>query len=83
MMSTTKINIQQVVDAVSKASKTLMFSEPFYGLFLIGLNKKYRNDIPTAGVSMNGIGVQLATQSFLQDYLLSTNKGCLSMSYYM
>ena len=60
MMSTTKINIQQVVDAVSKASKTLMFSEPFYGLFLIGLNKKYRNDIPTAGVSMNGIGVQLA-----------------------
>ena len=38
-MSIVKINIQQVVDAVSKASKTLMFAEPFYGLFLIGMNK--------------------------------------------
>ena len=49
-----------VTDIVAKATKTLMFSEPFYGLFLIGLNKKYREDIPTAGVSKNGIGVQLA-----------------------
>ena len=59
-MNTTTINIQQVVDQVSKASKTLMFSEPFYGLFLIGMNKKYRYDIPTAGVSKQGMGVQLA-----------------------
>ena len=49
-----------VADMVARASKTLMFSEPFYGLFLVGLNKKYRKDLPTAGVSKNGIGIQLA-----------------------
>ena len=58
-MSIVKINIQKVVDAVSKASKTLMFAEPFYGLFLIGMNKVYKEDIPTAGVSKNGMGTQL------------------------
>ncbi len=49
-----------VANLVSKTSKNLIFDEPFYGLFLVGLNKVYRNDIPTAGVSKNGIGVQLA-----------------------
>jgi predicted metal-dependent peptidase len=48
-----------VANLVSKTSKNLIFDEPFYGLFLVGLNKVYRNDIPTAGVSKNGIGVQL------------------------
>lgn len=52
--------MQIVIDKVSKAGKLLIFSEPFYGLFLIGLNKIYRKDIPTAGVSKQGIGVQLA-----------------------
>jgi len=56
----TTINIQKIVDKVSKACKSLMFKEPFYGLFLVGMNKKYRNDLPTAGVSKNGMGVQLA-----------------------
>ena len=59
-MNTTAINIQKIVDKVSKACKSLMFKEPFYGLFLVGMNKKYRNDLPTAGVSKNGMGVQLA-----------------------
>ena len=49
-----------IADMVARAAKTLMFSEPFYGLFLVGLNKKYRKDLPTAGVSKNGIGIQLA-----------------------
>lgn len=44
---------------VSKTSKNLIFEEPFYGLFLVGLNKAYTDKIPTAGVSKNGIGVQL------------------------
>lgn len=52
--------MQNVIDKISKASKLLIFTEPFYGLFLIGLNKKYRKDIPTAGVSKHGIGVQLS-----------------------
>ncbi len=50
----------KVADLVSKTSKNLIFDEPFYGLFLVGLNKVYRDDIPTAGVSKNGIGVQLS-----------------------
>jgi len=49
-----------VKDLLSKTIKNLIFEEPFYGLFVIGLNKAYRKDIPTAGVSKHGIGVQLA-----------------------
>jgi predicted metal-dependent peptidase len=47
-------------DSLAKASKTLILSEPFYGLFLVGLNKTFRKDIPTAGVSKHGIGAQLS-----------------------
>ena len=57
---TTKVNLGKIVDDVSKASKTLMFSEPYYGLFLIGMNKVYKNDLPTAGVSKLNMGVQPA-----------------------
>ena len=49
-----------ISEQLSRASKSLILSEAFYGLFLIGLNKKFRKDIPTAGVSKHGIGVQLA-----------------------
>ena len=69
-MTEVKINMQNIVDKVSKAAKTLMFSEPFYGLFLIGMNKSYRNDIPTAGVSMLGMGVQLAINPEFFDRLV-------------
>ncbi len=51
------INIQ---DAVARTTKNLIFTEPFYGLFLIGINKKYTDALPTAGVSKHGIGMQLA-----------------------
>jgi predicted metal-dependent peptidase len=47
-------------DQLARTSKTLIFEEPFYGLFLVGLNKTFRKDLPTAGVSKHGIGVQLA-----------------------
>ena len=50
------INIQ---DQVARTTKTLIFTEPFYGLFLIGINKTYSENIPTAGVSKHGIGMQL------------------------
>lgn len=53
-------NLNKISDRISKISKNLIFTEPFYGLFLIGLNKAYREDVPTAGVSKNGIGVQLS-----------------------
>ena len=51
---------QIVQDKLARASKTLILSEPFYGLFLIGLNKVFRKDVPTAGVSPKGIGIQLS-----------------------
>tara|TARA_Y100000766_G_C18888043_1_gene596956 strand:+ start:693 stop:1859 length:1167 start_codon:yes stop_codon:yes gene_type:complete len=52
--------INNIQELVSRTTKTLIFSEPFYGLFLIGLNKEYITTIPTAGVSKRNIGVQLS-----------------------
>ena len=51
------INVQ---DQVARTTKSLIFAEPLYGLFLIGINKKYSMQLPTAGVSKNNIGVQLS-----------------------
>lgn len=48
-----------VKDTLAKATKSLMLKEPFYGLFLIGMNKDWSKSIPTAGVSKNGINMQL------------------------
>lgn len=45
---------------LSRIGKQLMFSEPFYGVFLSTLNKVVRKDVPTAGVCMQGINYQLA-----------------------
>lgn len=46
-------------NSLAKASKDLMLTEPFYGLFLMMLNKDWDNRVPTAGVSKNGINYQL------------------------
>ena len=40
---------------IAKHSKTLMFKEPFYGLFLISLNKEISNAVQTACVARDGI----------------------------
>jgi len=45
---------------LSRIGKQLMFSEPFYGVFLSTLNKVVRKDVPTAVVCMQGINYQLA-----------------------
>jgi predicted metal-dependent peptidase len=47
-------------ESLAKASKELMLKEPFYGLFLIGLNKLWSKKVPTAGVSKHNINFQLA-----------------------
>jgi predicted metal-dependent peptidase len=44
---------------LSKTAKDLMLKEPYYGFFLIMLNKLWNKRIPTAGVSKNGINYQL------------------------
>jgi len=47
--------------SLSKTSKELMLKEPYYGFFLIMLNKLWDSKrVPTAGVSKNGINYQLA-----------------------
>lgn len=46
-------------EELAKASKDLMLKEPFYGLFLIMLNKQWSTKVPTAGVSRLGINYQL------------------------
>lgn len=46
-------------ESLAKTSKDLMLAEPFYGLFLIMLNKVWSDQVPTAGVSSNGINYQL------------------------
>ena len=56
------INVQE---QVARTTKSLIFQEPFYGLFLIGINKKYTESIPTAGVSKNNI-VTFSNQSSLK-----------------
>jgi predicted metal-dependent peptidase len=47
------------LETISKASKTLMLKEPFYGYLLIGLNKELSPRIPTACVAKDGINIKL------------------------
>ena len=48
-------------DQLAKACKDLMLTEPFYGLFLIMLNKEWTTTkVPTAGVWLSGINYNLA-----------------------
>ena len=51
------------VESLSKASKQLMLKEPFYGFFLIMLNKLWSDKIPTACVGKQGINYQLVINS--------------------
>jgi predicted metal-dependent peptidase len=46
-------------EEIAKYSKYLMLKEPFYGLFLIGLNKELDKNIPTACVTPDNINVKL------------------------
>ena len=46
--------------SLSTISEDPILKEPFYGFLFIMLNKVWRKDVPTAGVSKNGINYQLA-----------------------
>lgn len=61
---------EKLKDSLAKASKNLMLRESFWGLYLISLNKVWNNNLPTAGVSLNGINYQL---SINEDFWLSLN----------
>ena len=51
--------MNNIYEEVTKFSKHLMLKEPFYGLFLIALNKELDESIPTACVTPNNINVKL------------------------
>lgn len=48
------------MQTVFKICKQLIIKEPFYGLFLMRLNKFFSDKIPTAGVAIDGINPVLA-----------------------
>jgi len=52
---------------IAKHAKTLMFKEPFYGLFLIGLNKEISNAVQTACVAKDGINTKLVVSPAFWD----------------
>ena len=63
---------------LSRTTKQLLFDEPFYGHFLVGLNRLWSKDIPTAGVAKDGIGVKLVVnQEFFENLVENTRKGLL------
>jgi predicted metal-dependent peptidase len=66
------------IASLSKTSKDLMLKEPYYGFFLIMLNKVWNNNIPTAGVSKHNINFQLAiNENFWESLTDNTRKGLL------
>jgi predicted metal-dependent peptidase len=65
-------------ESLAKAAKELMLNEPFYGLFLIMLNRKMSEDVPTAGVHISGISYNLLVNPQFWDKLtLNQKKGLL------
>lgn len=46
-------------ETLSKAIRKLLLSEPFYGMFLITLNKRWLSSLPTAAVTLNGINYEI------------------------
>ena len=55
-----------------------MLKEAFYGMFLITLNKKWSNRVPTAGVSLNGINFQLdINEEFWSSLTENAHRGLL------
>ena len=53
------MSIINKIESLGKACKDLMLKEPFYGLFLIALNKQWNERIPTACVALRGINIEL------------------------
>ena len=54
---------------IAQAVKKILRKEPFYGLFLLGLNKYFDKTVSTACVRKNGINVELAINEDYWDNL--------------
>lgn len=61
-------------EELALAGKELMLEHPFYGMFLIGLNKEWNESIPTAGVSKHNINYKLVINTEFWASLSSNHK---------
>ena len=61
-------------EELALAGKELMLEHPFYGMFLIGLNKEWNESIPTAGVSKHNINYKLVINTEFWGSLSSDHK---------
>lgn len=70
--------MQNKDESLAKACKDLMLAEPFYGLFLIMLHKKWSKAVPTANVTLAGINYQLLiNEEFWKGLAVPHRKGLL------
>jgi hypothetical protein len=60
--------------SLAKTSKDLMLREPYYGFFLIMLNKLWSDKVPTAGVGKNGINYQLLINELFWENLTDNTR---------
>jgi len=61
-------------EELALAGKELMLEHPFYGMFLIGLNKEWNESVPTAGVSKHNINYKLVINTEFWNSLSSDHK---------
>ena len=61
-------------EELALAGKELMLEQPFYGMFLIGLNKEWNESIPTAGVRKHNINYKLSINTEFWNGLPSDHK---------
>ena len=56
------------MESVFRICKKLLIKEPFYGLFLLNINKRYSDRIETAAVAVEGINpVLLINRDFWKE----------------
>lgn len=61
-------------EELSIVIKTIMLEQPFYGLFLLNVNKEFSKKVPTAGVCIEGINYKLIVNPDFWDSLSNDHK---------
>lgn len=59
---------------IGRIGKLLMMKQPFYGFFLLNLNKEFSSSVPTAGVGLSGINQMLYVNPTFWDSLSENHK---------
>jgi len=61
-------------EELSIVIKTIMLEQPFYGLFLLNVNKEFNKRVPTAAVTIEGINYKLIVNPDFWDSLSDNHK---------